>query len=137
VLKDSYICSLALCMDLVGGKWKLVILWYLYHGPLRFSTIRRILSGITQKMLTQQLRELEKAGLVNRKVYPVVPPKVEYSLTEQALGLFPALDSLSEWGREYAVRHGIKRNPPELPPEIADRAGGRLHSSFDSGEPAG
>lgn len=137
MLKDAYICSLALCMDLIGGKWKIIIIWYLYHGPLRFSTIKRILGGITQKMLTQQLRELEEAGLVNRKVYPVVPPKVEYSLTEQALGLFPTLNSMCEWGQEYATKYGIKRNPPKLPPEIADRPGGRLHSSFDSDAPTG
>lgn len=130
-IKKSYICSLALCMDLIGGKWKLVIIWYLYHGPLRFSAIRRILSGITQKMLTRQLRELEEDGLINRKVYPVVPPRVEYSLTERALGLFPALDAMSAWGREYAAGRGIRQNPPALPPELAETAGGRLHSSFD------
>ncbi len=75
-VKASYPCMLTLAMDLVGGKWKMVILWQLRNGTERFSELKRQLSGITQKMLTQQLRELEEMKIINRKVYPVVPPKV-------------------------------------------------------------
>lgn len=77
LVKNSYPCFLSLAMDLVGGKWKMVILWHLRHGKLRFNEIIHRMPGITQKMLTQQLRELECHGIVSRKVYPVVPPKVE------------------------------------------------------------
>ena len=135
MIKDSYMCALALCMDLIGGKWKIIILWYLYHGPLRFSAIQRILGGITQKMLTQQLRELEETGLVHREVYPVVPPKVEYSLTKEALQLFPALEAMRAWGRGYADARGIRRNPPELPEPKEGKP--HFHSSFEETTPAG
>ena len=74
---------LTLAMDLVGGKWKMLVLWLLRDRSVRFSELRRFLNRITHKMLTQQLRELEQSGLINRTVYPVVPPKVEYALTEE------------------------------------------------------
>ena len=80
-IKPQYNCSLELAMELVGGKWKLVLLWHLLSGTKRFSEIKRKLGDITQKMLTLQLRELEAAGLLTRTVYPGIPPHVEYSLT--------------------------------------------------------
>ena len=76
-LQKKYNCPLELTMDLIGGKWKLIILWYLLDGSKRFSQLNRLMPNITQKMLTTQLRELEEKGLINRHVYPQVPPKVE------------------------------------------------------------
>ena len=91
-----------LTIDVVGGKWKSMILWIISLRTVRFNALRRELHGITQKMLTQQLRELETDGLVIRKVYAVVPPKVEYTLTDQAKKLLPVLERLCEWGKKYA-----------------------------------
>ncbi|MDR3560027.1 MAG: helix-turn-helix domain-containing protein, partial [Negativicutes bacterium] len=85
----EYQCSMELTLDLIGGKWKALILWYLGENTLRFSELRRSLPRITQKMLTQQLRELEESGLVNRVIYTQIPPKVEYSLTESGKSLLP------------------------------------------------
>lgn len=109
-IKSSYSCTLALAMDLVGGKWKMVVLWHLRNGVLRFSELRRLLDGVTQKMLTQQLRELEDAGLISRTVHPVVPPKVEYKLTDEGQRLVPALDALCRWSTDYAVSRGISQS---------------------------
>ena len=109
LIKATYSCMLTLAMDLVGGKWKMVILWQLQNGVARFGELKRQLGGITQKMLTQQLRELEESGLVNRTVYPVVPPKVEYSLTEEGKKLIPALDVLCQWSTGYAISRGISK----------------------------
>ncbi|WP_027188179.1 winged helix-turn-helix transcriptional regulator [Desulfovibrio cuneatus] len=107
LIKPSYVCMLTLAMDIVGGKWKMVILWQLRNGVARFRELKRLLNGITQKMLTQQLRELEEAGLITRTVYPVVPPKVEYRLAEEGTKLIPALDALCQWSTNYASSHGI------------------------------
>jgi len=97
----QYICGVAVSLEIIGGKWKGVILWHLCHKTLRFSQLRRRLQGVTQKMLTQQLRELERDGLVNRKVYAEVPPRVEYSLTDLGRTLEPTLRQLCDWGRAY------------------------------------
>lgn len=98
---NQYICGVAVSLEIIGGKWKGVILWHLCHKTLRFSQLRRRLQGVTQKMLTQQLRELERDGLVNRKVFAEVPPRVEYSLTDLGRTLEPTLRQLCEWGRAY------------------------------------
>ena len=98
---NQYICGVAVSLEIIGGKWKGVILWHLCHKTLRFSQLRRRLQGVTQKMLTQQLRELERDGLVNRKVYAEVPPRVEYSLTDLGRTLEPTLRQLCDWGRAY------------------------------------
>ena len=97
----EYICGVAITLDLIGGKWKGVILWHLSHKTLRFSQLKRRLHGITQKMLTQQLRELERDGLVHRKVYAEVPPRVEYSMTALGLTLKPTLQRMCDWGRDF------------------------------------
>ncbi|NJK60179.1 MAG: helix-turn-helix transcriptional regulator [Oscillatoriales cyanobacterium SM2_1_8] len=91
-----------LTLDLIGGRWKVLILHELFAGTRRFGQLHRALSGITQKMLTQQLRELERDGLVHRQIYAQVPPKVEYSLTPLGQTLQPVLDALHAWGRTYA-----------------------------------
>jgi DNA-binding HxlR family transcriptional regulator len=100
-LKRKYHCPVEAAIDVIGGKWKTLILWALRDGTLRFSQIEDSLHGITQKMLTKQLRELEKDGLVSRKVYPQVPPKVEYSLTASGKTLIPIIDMLCDWGSEH------------------------------------
>ena len=94
-------CPITTAITIIGGKWKIPILYNLRENTLRFSELKRALSTVTQKMLTQQLRELEKDGLVVRKVYAQVPPKVEYSITPMAKNLEPILDALCCWAKEY------------------------------------
>lgn len=94
-------CPVTTTMKVIGGKWKPIILWILYDGTKRFGEIKRLIPKITQKMFTQQLRELERDGIVLRKVYPVVPPKVEYSLTEYGKTLLPILDEMAAWGEKH------------------------------------
>lgn len=106
-LQENYNCSLELTMDLIGGKWKLIILWHLLDGTKRFNELDKLIPHITQRMLTNQLRELEEKGLINRKVYPQVPPKVEYSLTECGFSLKDLLTSMCAWSHEYADNNGI------------------------------
>lgn len=109
-IKQQYECSLELTMDLVGGKWKLMILWHLIDGTKRFSELKKSIPSITQKMLTQQLRELEDAKIISRKVYAVVPPKVEYSMTEYGISLIPILKELCHWSTMYANKNNISIN---------------------------
>ena len=101
----EYRCTVGVTLDIIGGKWKAVILWHLCHKTLRFSQLQRRLPGVTQKMLTQQLRELERHGMVHRQVYAEVPPRVEYSLTEEGMPLKPMLTLMCEWGKSYVERH--------------------------------
>ena len=94
-------CPVEATLELIGGKYKALILWHLSAGKLRFSELRSRVSSATPKMLTQQLRELERQQLVHREVYPVIPPKVEYSLTETGKSLMPILVAIRDWGTEY------------------------------------
>ena len=94
-------CPVETTLDLIGGKYKALILWHLSQGVLRFSELKKRLPAATAKMLTQQLRELESQKLINRVVYPVIPPKVEYSLTELGKSLLPVLVAMRDWGAEY------------------------------------
>ncbi|WP_063003516.1 winged helix-turn-helix transcriptional regulator [Nocardia salmonicida] len=98
-----YSCGIDAALDVVGGKWKALILWALSTGTQRFGDLRRLVPGVTEKMLIQQLRELEHDGIVHREVYAQVPPKVEYSLTERGLSLNGALSTLGAWGNENMV----------------------------------
>jgi len=98
----DYQCPMELTLGLIGGKWKALILWHLGENTLRFSELKRTLPKITQKMLTQQLRELEASGLVTRFIYTQIPPKVEYSLTTAGRSLLPILETLCQWGLNYA-----------------------------------
>lgn len=107
-LKNKYSCSMELTMDLIGGKWKIRILWYLNMGTKRFSEIKRLIPDITPKMLTTQLREMERDNLITRKVYPQVPPKVEYSITKYGKSLQITLEEMCKWGTLYALEHDIK-----------------------------
>lgn len=108
-LKNSgrrrYYCSMELTLQVIGGKWKPIILYHLSQGGVkRFGELRQMMPNITQKMLTQQLRELEEDGLVHRQVYAQVPPKVEYSLTDFGTSILPIMQSLSQWGQSYEER---------------------------------
>ncbi|MBP7846636.1 MAG: helix-turn-helix transcriptional regulator [Burkholderiales bacterium] len=96
-------CPVGVVLRILGGKWKLSILCALLDGTKRFSELRRLNPGITQRMLTNQLRELEADLVVTRKIYAEVPPKVEYSLTEVGKKLQPILQQLEEWGRIYLL----------------------------------
>lgn len=91
-------CPVETTLSIIGDKWKVLILRDLFDGTKRFSELKNSLHGVTQKMLTQQLRELENDGIIDRKVYPVVPPKVEYSLTQLGYSLKPVIDSMANWG---------------------------------------
>ncbi|MCY7009159.1 helix-turn-helix domain-containing protein [Fusobacterium simiae] len=101
-------CPLELTMDIVKGKWQCVILWHLRLGPLRFGQLQRRLPGVTQKMLSQQLLKLEQDCLLTRKVYPIIPPKVEYSLTEVGESFIPILHSMYSWGKNYSKMFGVR-----------------------------
>jgi DNA-binding HxlR family transcriptional regulator len=94
----NYNCPVELTLDIIGGKWKCLIIHHLIDGTKRFNELRRLIPKITQRMLTSQLRELEKDNIVNRKIYAVVPPKTEYSLSELGKSLEPVLWSMHEWG---------------------------------------
>ena len=94
-------CPVAATLDLIGGKYKALILWHLSDGKLRFSELKKVVNGATAKMLTQQLRELEASLLIHREVFPVIPPKVEYSLTELGKSLLPVLAAMRDWGADY------------------------------------
>lgn len=94
-------CPVTTTLSVIGGKWKPIILFVIKEETKRFGEIKKLIPGITQKMLTQQLRELEQDGVIHRKVYPVVPPKVEYSMTEYGNTLSPILTAMAKWGASH------------------------------------
>ena len=100
-------CHVDTTLDVIGGKWKLIILWHLNESTLRFSELEKRIQGITQKMLTQQLREMEKDNLISRKVYAVVPPKVEYSITTHGQSLNKVLYELGLWGEKHQKQNSL------------------------------
>ena len=99
-------CPIELTMRTIGGKWKIPIIWQLTGGTRRFGELKKALPNITQKMLTVQLRELESAGVVHREVFPVVPPHVEYSLTDTGRSLKPIFTAMCNWGRQSLTKVG-------------------------------
>jgi len=106
-------CEKELTLGIIGGKWKMLILWHLgKEGTKRFGELKALMPGITQRMLVNQLRELEEDLIVKRVVYPVVPPKVEYSLTKEGESLMPILDSMYNWGKNYIET--VLDSPPEI-----------------------
>jgi DNA-binding HxlR family transcriptional regulator len=112
-------CPTQATIAAIGGRWKIVILWHLYGGKLRFSELRRKMPGISQKMLTEQLRQLEGHGLVTRTVYAEVPPRVEYAATALGESLRPVITAIGDWGRMHGdkitnVSKGDARNGPGL-----------------------
>jgi len=103
---DSENCPVKLTASIIGGKWKAPLLFYLDRRTRRFCELQRLIPGMTKKMLTQHLRELERDGIVHRKVYDEVPPHVEYSLTRHGDSLKPILKLMSAWGRRHLARYG-------------------------------
>ena len=98
-------CPVATTVELIGSKWKLLIIRNLLVRPWRFNELKKDLAGISQKVLTDNLRSLESDGIITRTVYPEVPPRVEYALSELGQTLKPILDSMAEWGRFYKTRN--------------------------------
>ncbi len=99
-------CPVEATLEKIGGKWKGIVLYHLLDGPKRYNELMRNVGGVTQRMLTKQLRELEDDGLILRKVFPVVPPHVEYSLTDSGMTLEPILLALRDWGENYLASSG-------------------------------
>jgi len=95
---EAFACPVAFTVNVIGGKWKSLILFHLMSGTMRFNELRRLIPDITQRMLTLQLRELETDGVIHREIYREVPPKVEYSLTELGSSLTPLVCAMREWG---------------------------------------
>ncbi|MEE1249430.1 MAG: helix-turn-helix domain-containing protein [Lachnospiraceae bacterium] len=105
-LNSIYNCPVEATVHLIGGKYKPVILWHLKDKILRFNELQKLVPAATPKMLTQQLRELERDNLILRTVYPVVPPKTEYSLTDLGKSIIPVLDAMCNWGNNYLATIG-------------------------------
>ena len=101
-------CPVEATLELIGGKYKALILWHLSEKKLRFSELKKVITNATPKMLTQQLRELEANALIHREVYPVIPPKVEYSLTETGKRLLPILVAMRDWGAGYLRKKDVE-----------------------------
>ena len=99
-------CPVTTTLSVIGGKWKPIIMYAIKEETKRFSQIKKLIPTISQKMLTQQLRELEEDGIVHRRVYPVVPPKVEYTLTEYGRTLMPIMDAMAAWGQRHKTPNG-------------------------------
>jgi DNA-binding HxlR family transcriptional regulator len=123
---EEFYCPVKLTADIIGGKWKALILFYLEGGTRRFGELQRLIPGLTKKMLTQHLRELERDEIIHRKVYAEVPPKVEYSLTRHGASLKPILKLMSAWGNKHRARYGMPKishrepSPAKTAPPIAD-----------------
>lgn len=107
---DPTNCPVETTLELIGGKYKALILWHLSNGTLRFSQLQKAIRSVTPRVLTHQLRELEQQNLILRTVYPVVPPKVEYSLTELGRSLMPILTEMRDWGAKYLRSRDIEPN---------------------------
>jgi len=119
-LRDTeFNCEKELTLAVIGGKWKMLILWHLgKEGTKRFNELKSLIPGISQKILVNQLRELESDLIIHRKVYPVVPPKVEYSLTKEGESLLPVLNVISDWAKKYMkvaeAKFGLKSEGDQL-----------------------
>lgn len=108
---SQYRCEIELTLEIIGGKWKALILWNLHlHEVIRYNEFRRLIPEITQKMLTQQLRELEKYGIIERTVYPSVPPMVEYALSEEGELLVPILEQMDQWGKQFVKKYNAHKD---------------------------
>jgi len=115
-MKNEYHCPVEATIDVIGGKWKTLIIHNLLDGTKRFNELKRLVSNVTQRMLTSQLRELESIGIVHREVYAQIPPKVEYSLTKKGRTLEPVLWKMHEWGELFLeTTPGLKLLVPEEP----------------------
>lgn len=108
VCPSAYRCPVEATLGLIGGKYKALILWHLVDCTLRYNEISKLVPTATPKMLTQQLRELEADNLISRTIHPVIPPKVEYSLTDFGKSIVPVLDAMCNWGANYLTDLGIE-----------------------------
>lgn len=106
---QTFYCALDVTMNFVGGKWKAIVLWYLRKGTKRFGELKKLIPPITEKMLSLQLKELEKDGIVKRTIFAEVPPRVEYELTDEGKTLLPLLEEIAAWGRRKASLEGVVR----------------------------
>ncbi len=106
---DANDCPVKLTAEVIGGKWKPLILFYLEDNTRRFSELQRLIPGSTKKMLTKRLRELERDEVIHRKVFAQVPPRVQYSLTRHGQSLRPILQLMSAWGKRHRARYGTRR----------------------------
>lgn len=106
----EYKCPIDVTIDVLGGKWRSLIIWHLSREVLRFSEVRRIVPGISKKVLSEHLRELEKHGFIERKVYPEVPPRVEYKIMDKGRGLGKILDLMEKWGQNILETEGEKQS---------------------------
>ncbi len=122
-------CPVTETLQAIGGKWKVLILWHLQARARRFSELHRAVSGISHKILTQELRDLEAEGLLSREVFPVVPPRVEYSLTEVGKTLAPVLQAMKDWGLQRQRR----RHAADLPVSALRKEGEILSKPEESG----
>ncbi len=132
--KRTYSCGLEASLDVVGGKWKPIVLWQLSAGPRRFGELRRLVAGISEKMLIQQLREMQADGIVAREDFREIPPRVEYSLTEFGVSLREALRPLCEWGGEHMGRIGAARDRAD---EGTSPLGSRCGADYNEAGAAG
>ena len=123
--KTDYTCGLEASLELIHGKWKFLVLWNLASGPKRFGELRRLVGGISEKMLIQELKEMVVDGLAIREDYKEVPPKVVYCLTDAGMSLAEACKPLCTWGNELLAREGliVGQVYPRIPSHIADNPG--------------
>jgi DNA-binding HxlR family transcriptional regulator len=119
--RGTYGCGLEAALAVVGGKWKVLVLWHLAPSPRRFGELRRLVTGISEKMLIQQLREMQADGIVVRKDFREVPPRVEYSLTQFGVSLTEALRPLCEWGSKHMKRIEAKKAQFDLQAALEGR----------------
>jgi len=111
-MKAHHSCPVQATINVLSGKWKVQAVWRLSFGPLRFAQLRDLLRGVSEKVLTAQLRELEKDGIVNRAAVPSSPPKVTYSLSPSGQTLMPLLEGLCDWGsKQFGIKPNLPRNP--------------------------
>ncbi|MFJ7526959.1 winged helix-turn-helix transcriptional regulator [Streptomyces griseus] len=143
----AFVCGIDAAMDVIGGKWKVLILWALNERTCRFGELRRAVTGVTEKVLSSHLKELEDDGIVHREVYAEVPPRVEYSLTPLGLSLNAALEPLGQWGRDHISRGeeeagadgplGAERAGADAPVAVPDDAGAGAAAGAGAGAAAG
>ncbi|MFF8247457.1 winged helix-turn-helix transcriptional regulator [Streptomyces griseus] len=143
----AFVCGIDAAMDVIGGKWKVLILWALNERTCRFGELRRAVTGVTEKVLSSHLKELEDDGIVHREVYAEVPPRVEYSLTPLGLSLNAALEPLGQWGRDHISRGeeeagadgplGAERAGADAPVAVPDDAGAGAGAGAAGGVAAG
>ena len=103
---QEFHCAMDVTMHYIGGKWKTVVLWYLRDGKMRYNELKQRIPDITDKMLSLQLKALQEDGIVKRVVYPEVPPRVEYELTEEGITIMPVIEAIAKWGRDKAEKDG-------------------------------